>query len=245
MNQRLHPSPFPDTSDSSSRLAELVVRATVRSSGRPPPCTYELRHAQRDGRLKVVERFTCGGAATDRGGGGGGGRRARAKSQAAVVTRFSRKRAGAVISEVAAGASDSCGAGASGGAANSRDGSWSRVRGRGESGRESGSGREGHGGSSNGGGRSVGHVGSSVGGGGSAAAMRFTVVDLLAGGDGSSSLLEAARCWGDGEAGNAATGATTPGQLEAWMSARGALLPSTEVTVVFGPHFHLAGYPPW
>ena len=45
---------------------------------------------------------------------------------------------------------------------------------------------------------------------------------------------------------DAATDATiTPSQLEEWMSARGSMLPNVEVTVVFGRHFHVSGYPPW
>ena len=29
------------------------------------------------------------------------------------------------------------------------------------------------------------------------------------------------------------------------MEARGSMLPNVDVTVVFGRHFHLSGYPPW
>jgi len=75
--------------------------------------------------------------------------------------------------------------------------------------------------------------------------MRTTVVDLLGGGDGSAALLSAARSWASGEAGDVATGATSPAALEAWMDAHGSMLPNTEVTVVFGRNFHLAGYPAW
>jgi hypothetical protein len=109
-----------------------------------------------------------------------------------------------------------------------------------------GSGASGGSGAGGGSGGGIGGAnGGGGGGGGAAREMRTTVVDLLGSGDGSSALLEAARCWGDGTAGHPTTGATTPRQLEAWMSSRGSMLPNTEVTVVFGRHFHLAGYPPW
>ena len=88
-----------------------------------------------------------------------------------------------------------------------------------------------------------------------------TTVDLLWGGDGGAALVDAARRWGEGngdnwdgdgdgdEGGDAgasdARGPTTPAALEAWMEARGSMLPNVDVTVVFGRHFHLSGYPPW
>ena len=51
---------------------------------------------------------------------------------------------------------------------------------------------------------------------------------------------------GDGDArASDARGPTTPAALEAWMEARGSMLPNVDVTVVFGRHFHLSGYPPW
>ena len=79
-----------------------------------------------------------------------------------------------------------------------------------------------------------------------------TTVDLLrAESDGAAALLDAARRWGKPAgplgvvAGDPETGETSVAQLEAWMAANGSLLPVVEVTVVFGKHFHLAGYPPW
>ena len=78
-----------------------------------------------------------------------------------------------------------------------------------------------------------------------------TTVDLLRAGDGAAALLDAARRWGEPAgplgvvAGDPETGETSVAQLEAWMAANGSLLPVVEVTVVFGKHFHLAGYPPW
>ena len=81
-----------------------------------------------------------------------------------------------------------------------------------------------------------------------------TTVDLLCGGDGGAALVDAARRWGEGNGdgdgdGDArasdARGPTTPAALEAWMEARGSMLPNVDVTVVFGRHFHLSGYPPW
>ena len=51
---------------------------------------------------------------------------------------------------------------------------------------------------------------------------------------------------GDGDArASDARGPATPAALEAWMEARGSMLPNVDVTVVFGRHFHLSGYPPW
>ena len=79
-------------------------------------------------------------------------------------------------------------------------------------------------------------------------------MDLLCGGDGGAALVDAARRWGEGNGdgdgdGDAwasdARGPTTPAALEAWMEARGSMLPNVDVTVVFGRHFHLSGYPPW
>ena len=76
-------------------------------------------------------------------------------------------------------------------------------------------------------------------------------MDLLRAGDGAAALLDAARRWGEPAgplgvvAGDPETGETSVAQLEAWMAANGSLLPVVEVTVVFGKHFHLAGYPPW
>lgn len=167
---------------SSSKLAELIVTATVTSSGRPPPCTYHLREVQANGKIRVVERFTCGGAATD------------------------RVKKGAKRVKPPAEASGGGGTTAAKGGL----------------------------------GRKATDCATSP-----ATEMRTTVVDLLVGGDGSLALCEAARRWGEGEAGELETGATTPSQLEAWMATKGALLPAVDVTVVFGKHFHLAGYPPW
>ena len=41
------------------------------------------------------------------------------------------------------------------------------------------------------------------------------------------------------------TAPTTPAQIERWLDTNNALLPAVDVLVVFGPHFHVAGYPPW
>ena len=209
---------------SSSKLAELIVKATVASRGRAPPCTYELRNVQPDGRLKVMERFTCGGAATMRDWGRGrvfGSRGRRGGSNKG---------------------SSSSSSGSEGGKHNPNQGDGS------DGGKSSKS--------------------------GAAAAessyMRSTTVDLLGGGDGQSALLEAARCWNDDDDGGGGGGEVkkstistkktnttkndgggppadiiTPSQLEEWMTTRGAMLPSIEVTVVFGRHFHVSGYPPW
>ena len=55
---------------SASRLAELVVKATMASDARgeaPPACTYVLRRADDvDGIIRTTERFACGGDATAR-----------------------------------------------------------------------------------------------------------------------------------------------------------------------------------
>ena len=46
-------------------------------------------------------------------------------------------------------------------------------------------------------------------------------------------------------AGDPAPGGTTPVQIERWLSENKKLLPPVDVLVVFGRHFHVAGYPPW
>ena len=172
-----------------SRLAELVVRATVRAESEsahfaPPASAYAFRHAAGDGAMKTVERFECGGKAT---------RRLSTRAEQWVSNEVETTRA------------------------NSRACVPS-------------------------------HLSASAG---TAETHMSMTVDLLRAGDGAAALLDAARRWGEPAgplgvvAGDSETGVTSVAQLEAWMAANRSLLPVVEVTVVFGKHFHLAGYPPW
>lgn len=174
-----------------SRLAELVVRATVRAESEsahfaPPASAYAFRRANGDGAMETVERFECGGKATRRPSRRGERNPASNESE----TARNRKESARVPSPPSASADK-------------------------------------------------------------AETHASTTVDLLRAGDGAAALLDAARRWGEPAgplgivAGDPETGETSVALLEAWMAANGSLLPVVEVTVVFGKHFHLAGYPPW
>ena len=201
---------------STSKLAELVVKATVTAEMRgkfPQPASlYAFRRVKRDGEIKTVERFQCGGAATattprkrDR-----AGRGTRGKGDTGDTTRASENNIPPSNQNTPTKNTSTC-------------------------------------------------------------ERSLTTVDLLGCGDGAAGLLECARRWGDETDGaliasatekqhgkparvepapgpnpnTSHTAPTTPAQIERWLDTNNALLPAVDVLVVFGPHFHVAGYPPW
>jgi hypothetical protein len=191
---------------------KATVTAEMRGKFPQPASLYAFRRVKRDGEIKTVERFQCGGAATattprkrDR-----AGRGTRGKGDTGDTTRASENNIPPSNQNTPTKNTSTC-------------------------------------------------------------ERSLTTVDLLGCGDGAAGLLECARRWGDETDGaliasatekqhgkparvepapgpnpnTSHTGPTTPAQIERWLDTNNALLPAVDVLVVFGPHFHVAGYPPW
>ena len=214
--------------ESASKLAELVVKATVQADDAanddafvPPPSAYAFRVVNPDGTTRVVERFHCGGKATGapvgrRGGSAFGANRAAtiARTAGFLEREFPKRGFQERAPEVEAKEKqptrfltvvDLLGA---------RDGTAALL-----------------------------DVAARWG-------ERVPIPAVPAAAGGEVTNAEDVRVVSETNAshvvaGDPETGRTSPEELERWMLANGSLLPSTEVTVAFGKDFHLAGYPPW